>query len=188
MPLRRLSRAAVVCVLAAVPALGAAGCEEGAEKEPAREGIAVELGGLEYNVYITRQLNLRDAEDRGYYRGPDAPPGSAYYGVFLKVCNTGADARPAAADFKVVDTQGNEFEPVELARDNLFAYRPRELAPDDCIPESGSIADSAPTAGALLLFRLPLDAAENRPLELEIRGPLDALAGKRAEKRIELDI
>ena len=45
------------------------------------------------------------------------------------------------------------------------------LAPNECIPESGSVAQLGPTAGSMLLFRLPLANTEYRPLELEIEGP-----------------
>ena len=43
--------------------------------------------------------------------------------------------------------------------------------PNECIPEAGSVAQLGPTAGSMLLFRLPLENTENRPLELEIEGP-----------------
>jgi len=42
--------------------------------------------------------------------------------------------------------------------------------PDECIPEEGSVAQLGPTAGSMLLFRLPLENTEYRPLELEIQG------------------
>jgi hypothetical protein len=34
----------------------------------------------------------------------------------------------------------------------------------------GSLAQLGPTAGAMLPFLFPLEAGENRPLELEIHG------------------
>jgi hypothetical protein len=186
MPRHRLTTAALVCALALVPAV-VAGCGQDHDlDEPRREGLFVDLAGLQYNVYITRQLNIADTEDAGYYKGPDAPPGEAYYGVFINVCNERKDSetRPAARSFRVRDTQGNEFEPVDLERDNVFAYQPAPVPPGECIPRLGSPAASAPTAGALVLFRLPNEAAENRPLELEIRPP----AGGGEVARIELDI
>jgi hypothetical protein len=72
-----------------------------------------------------------------------------------------------------VDNQGNEFEPEELPEENHFAYHARELLPDECIPEAGSVAQLGPTAGSMLLFRLPLANTEYRPLELEIEGSGD---------------
>lgn len=139
-------------------------------EEAFREGLAEELGGLEYNVFITRQLNLSLPEDQAYYDGPEAPAGSAHYGVFLEVCNREEDGEPrqSAEEFRISDTQENEFEPVELEEDNPFAYRSAVVEPGQCIPAKGSIPQLGPTGGALLLFELPQAATENRPLELEI--------------------
>ena len=44
-----------------------------------------------------------------------------------------------------------------LPDDNPFAYHARELEPDECIPEAGSVAQLGPAAASLLLFKLPLD-------------------------------
>ena len=81
--------------------------------------------------------------------------------------------------------QGNEFEPTELPADNSFAYHPRMLGADECIPEEGSVAQLGPTAGSMLLFRLPLAITENRPLELEVEGPPQVEGEK---LKFELDI
>lgn len=168
----------VACALALALAVGAAGCgpteDEVGVVEPAREGLAVDVGGLDYNVFLTRQLNLAIPPDEAYYDGPPAEPGNALYGVFIHVCNEGDEALPSASDFTVVDSQGNEFEPVELPEDNAFAYNARELAPGECIPADGSVAQQGPTAGAMLLFDFPLQATENRPLELEVTNPATA--------------
>jgi hypothetical protein len=182
----RPKSALVACVV--VLSLAASGCKSGRPNGAAREGLNVNVAGLAYNVYITRQLNLRDAEDRGYYRGPEAPPGFALYGVFIKVCNTGHGFRtPIATTFKVEDNQGNTFRPLPLPADDVFAYRPRLLSHNACIPEPGSAAATGPTEGSLLLFKFPVASLENRPLELLIegrRGP-----GLPAQvKRVELDI
>ena len=163
---------------------GTAGERAGpATEEAFREGLAEELGGLEYNVFITRQLNLSLPEDKAYYNGPAAPPGSAHYGVFLEVCNREKDGEPrqSTEEFKITDTQGNEFEPVELEDDNAFAYHAAVIDPGTCIPAKGSIPQLGPTGGALLLFELPQIATENRPLELEIGSGGESLT-------FELDI
>ena len=167
---RRLVMLLCLAVLAAVAgACGEADVEQGVE-EPAREGLAIDMGGIDYNVFITRQLNLSLPEDRTYYDGPPAPAGSALYGVFIQVCNPDekGDAKTPVDDFIVRDTQGDEFEPIELPEDNHFAYNPVPLGPKQCIPASGSVAQLGPTAGAMLLFEFPQAATENRPLELEI--------------------
>jgi hypothetical protein len=158
--------------------------------EPAREGLALDVGGLEYNVFITRELNLRIPPDQDLYDGPAARPGRALFGVFIQVCNVDGEpvrsVRPSA--FTVEDNQGNEFEPIELEEDNAFAYAPRTLAKGDCIPEVGSVAQQGPTAGSMLLFEFPLENTENRPLELKIHGPQNLLEGTREVKTVELDL
>jgi len=185
----RITLAASVLAAATV-ALGGCGAsaEEKAKAEPVREGLAIPIGGIEYNVFLTRELNLADPEDRDYYDGPGSPPGAAYYGVFVEACNEGEEPSQAARDIKVVDTQGNEFRPLALKPDNIFAYRPSALGPGQCIPDPVSIPAGAPTGGALLLFLLPQSAGENRPLELEIVPPSPPLEGELRVLRFELDI
>ena len=179
-PLRLL--AVTACVLAA--AAGAVGCgdEEPGITEPAREGLALELDGIDYNVFITRQLNPEVPPDEAYYTGPEPPPGETLYGVFMQVCNRSDEPLETADSFMMVDSQGNEFEPAEVEMENNnFLYEPTELLPDECIPEAGSVAQLGPSAATMLLFRLPLETTENRPLELEIEGEEESLT-------FELDI
>jgi hypothetical protein len=40
----------------------------------------------------------------------------------------------------------------------------------------------------MLLFDFPLENTENRPLELDIQGPIDPETGKHETKQIELDL
>jgi hypothetical protein len=184
----RLRSALLACALAAATA-AATGCTREAEKgEPLREGLAAEVAGVKYTVFITRQVNQRLASDRAYYRGPEPKAGFTYYGVFVKVCNeTAGFKRPIEYDeFRVKDSQGNEFEPVEQEPDNVFAYHARRLSQHACVPEAGSPPATGPTGGALLLFEFPVQTLENRPLELEIEGVDEK--GKVEKKAIELDL
>lgn len=161
------------------------------ENNAGREGAPEKVGKIEYNVFITRELNLKDVEDSGYYKGPEAPPGFALYGVFLQACNPATSSStplvPASTNFSIIDTQGNRFKPVPLPADNAFAYHGIPLKHTACIPKIGSLASSAPTNGALLIFQLPLQTLENRPLDLEIVSPPDD-SGKSETGRIELDV
>jgi hypothetical protein len=187
----RHSRAAAIAVVALAATLLLAACgPDKSLKEPKPEGLAIELGGVNYNVYITRQLNIHDAEDRDYYAGPDAPRGSNLYGVFVNVCNAASKPRQAARDFEITDTQGHRFKPIPLPLQNHFAYHARVLAPRGCIPEPGSAAATGPTAGSMILFSLPIFATENRPLELEIKSPEPSgvVGGKQQVAKIKLDI
>jgi hypothetical protein len=189
MTLRRSASAALMCVLV----LAGAGCGENPrENNASREGLPERVGKIDYNVYITRELNLRDVEDSGYYKGPEAPPGFALYGVFLTACNPAVSAsspniEPASA-FTVVDTQGNRFKPLTLPEDNIWAYHARPLKHQACVPKAGSLPAAGPTSGSLLIFKLPLTTLENRPLDLEIVSPPDPSTGKSETGRIELDI
>jgi len=190
MALRNRTLAACALALALVGGLSACGADHEAigVEEPAREGLSVDIGGLDYNVFITRELNLAITPDKDYYEGPPAEPGNALYGVFISVCNPSEDdTLQSASEFTVTDNQGQEFEPIELPEDNAFAYNARELTPGSCIPEDGSVAQQGPTAGSMLLFDFPLESTENRPLELEITSP--GAPGHPSEtKRFHLDL
>ena len=173
------------CVIALVCGALVAGCgaEPGVD-EPAREGLAIEIGGIDYDVGITRQLNLAIPPDEAFYEGPPAEPGHALYGVFLEACNVSREPLTTTNDFVVEDNQGNEYEPIELPEENAFAYQATKLAEEDCLPEKGSVAQQGPLSASMLLFDFPLEATENRPLELIITPP----AGGGEAKRIELDL
>jgi hypothetical protein len=158
--------------------------------EAAREGIAAELGGIDYEVFVTRQLNVFDPEDEQYYRGPPAPPGSAYYGVFLRACaleNLERTVNTSTA-IKLVDIRGQEYKPMPLDLDNAFAYRRESLGRGECFPNSASASSYGPTGGAMLLFRIPVAETENRPFELEIEGEPPAPRRPPRVARFELDL
>jgi hypothetical protein len=180
-----------MCVIASLAFLTGCG-DNPRENNAGREGLPEDIGKLSYNVYITRELNLRDVGDQDYYQGPEAPPGFALYGVFITACNPAESSDtpniPSASDFTIVDTQGNRFKPVPIPETNHFAYHARALKHQACIPKQGSLASSTPTAGSLLVFQLPLTTLENRPLDLEIVSPPDAETGEKENGRIELDV
>jgi hypothetical protein len=189
MPKRPPARLLAACALAVASAASFAACGVTEAEEPHREGLALPLEGITYNVFITRQLNLQDVEDQGYTEGvPQAPPGSTYYGVFLEACNVSEESLETTDSFRIVDTAGNEFEPLHLEPENPFAYEPVTLEPDECIPADGSVASAAATSGALLVFEVPLESVENRPLELEVLAGFDAAEGEPEALAFELDI
>ena len=79
MPGRMPRRFLLLLCLAAVPA-GVAACgtadEQPGVDHPAREGLALELNGVTYNVFITRQLNPRIPPDDAYVEeGTEADQG-----------------------------------------------------------------------------------------------------------------
>jgi hypothetical protein len=185
----RMKRVATLLLLAAVASTGLTGCKRHHES-PEPEGQPVEVGGLSYTVFITRELNLRDPEDHDYYQGPEAPPGFNYYGVFIQVCNdvnhTHGGASTPVNNFRIIDTQNHQYYPTRLPRTNVFAYRPRPLSAKQCVPTPGSAPATGPIGGSLLLFKIPVNGIQNRPLDLEINpsGPSPVPDSQ----RVELDI
>lgn len=175
-----LTALAAVAVVA-VP--GGCGPEEELEVV---EGEPLELGDLRYNVQITRFLNPGDQEDQAYLTGQERPPSErAYLGVFLTIENEGSEAVEIADEFRVVDTEGNEYEPIPS--ESPFALRlpgrsgttgeqgaadvqPITVEPDGEIPEPDTTPAYGPIGGAMLLFQVDERVTENRPLELEIPG------------------
>ena len=176
----RVLAASSLAVLALV-GLSACGEEEPGVDEPAREGLAIPVDGIQYNVFITRQINPKIQPDEDLYQGPPPAEGSTFYGIFIQACNDTDEVHEAIDSFTVVDNQGEEFEPVDLPDENAFAYRPDELGHGECIPEAGSVNQLGQSGGALIMFELPLEVTENRPLELELEGEEET-------KKIELDL
>ena len=164
--------------------------ERGASSDEIREGLAVPVDGVRYTVFITRQLNTHDPEDEDYYQGREPKPGHVFYGVFIEACapREAETGLHTAEEFAIEYTIGTKYEPKELPEHNVFAYRPEKLPPGVCLPDETSATSYAPTGGKMLLFELPLSAAENRPLELEIRSHRNRFHPKPQTAKVVLDI
>jgi hypothetical protein len=140
------------------------------------EGLYLDVGELKYQVQVSRQLNPSDAQDRPYLLGVapaerELEADEVWFAVFLRVQNETSEAMMPAGDIEVVDTQEDVFRPLRLADSNVFAYRADEPIPaGELIPARDTAAFDTPIQGALLLFKLTLDALDNRPLELKIEG------------------
>ena len=171
-------RRVLLALACAAMAASFSGCFlEPEEEEARREGLDVRVGGIDYTVFITRELNPALPDDRGYWQGKEAKPGFALYGIFVQACNRSdkdeeleRDTYESTDDFTVVDTQGNEYEPLEVDEENVFQYHAGPIEPGQCTPLKGSLPAHGPTGGAMIPFLFPLEAGENRPLELEIRA------------------
>ncbi|MGK2932273.1 MAG: hypothetical protein ACSLFD_05835 [Solirubrobacterales bacterium] len=141
------------------------------EKEGIVEGEPVHLGHLEYNVLFTRPLNRDDVEDKEYLVGqPPADPDQTYIGVFVKIKNTSEDDSATLPEhFELVDTEGQRFE--NIPSESIYALEPGiEVGPEDDVPAIDSTAQVGPIQASLLLFLLPDEALELRPVELHIEG------------------
>ena len=106
----------LACLMALAVAVAACGDEEPGVDEPAREGLALPLDGVEYNVFITRQLNPAIPADDAFFEGPEPGPDENLYGVFIQACNNTEDVHETVDEFLVKDNHGNEFEPERAPR------------------------------------------------------------------------
>lgn len=164
----------LLLIALALATLGFAAC--GDKKETVSvgesEAVYVTLGQMQYQVQISRQLNPDDVRDREYLigipprdRGLD--PSQIWFGVWIRVFNGSEDSERAADEFHIVDTRGREYAPIALETVNPFAYRSTPVAAGHEYPLPGSAAAETSSTGALLLFKLPVDALSFRPLELD---------------------
>jgi hypothetical protein len=159
----------LLAALALAVALVACGSES--HSKDVVEGQPVELGELEYNVIFSRFLNPADNEDSAYLVGqPPAPPGSAYFGVFLEVQNESEEPQTLADSFTITDADHQTFEAVPS--ESLYALPVGgEVESQEQIPILDSTAQQGPIEGSVVIFELPASASENRPLTLSIPGP-----------------
>jgi hypothetical protein len=182
-----------IAAVAVLASLAVAGCGDKKDvvTNAATEGIWIDAGPLDYHIQGSRLLEPGQTPDSAYLRGVPAgvPPPSGkevWFAVFLRVENRTKHAAPTARDFEIVDTQGNTYSPFGLdPKVNPFAYQPTTLQPDKVIPIPDSPQDFDSVAGAELLFKLPLESYQNRPLEFRVHSA-DGTAP--AEASIDLDV
>jgi hypothetical protein len=182
--LNRLTRPMLFLLAAGVLALS--GCGEKVDvRLEGKEGERINIGDLVYQVQLSRILNPHDTEDEAYTRGlPQPDPSELYYGVFMRVDNEESDTprTPIPIEsMKVVDAGGKEYEPIEVDAPGLV-YEPTPIGKGERVPIPDSAADNYPTRGGLILFKIPIESLENRPVKLEMEGP----GGADAE--VDLDV
>jgi hypothetical protein len=181
---RRLS--AALLALAAAVSLAACGNRHETITQADTEGLYLDVGGLTYQVQVSRELNAADIEDQAYIKGlppgtPALKPTESWFGVFLRVTNEENHPIQAASDFRITNTQYQEGKPclpingcyraVLLdPRSNPFAYTSTQLDPGEVYPPLSSAAEQGVVGGSVLVFRIPYGSYENRPLELHVRG------------------
>ena len=140
------------------------------------EGFYLSLGELKYQVQGSRQLNPNDTQDSQYLIGVPAAEAElesdeVWFGVFMQVENESSEPLQPSADIEIIDTQEDVFKPLTLDPASVFAYRPGiAIPPGHVMPIADTAAFDTPVRGALLLFKLSLEALDNRPLELKIEG------------------
>jgi hypothetical protein len=152
------------------------------------EGAYVDVGHLKYQVQITRQLNPYSAEDKTYLSGLSLADRAiktdeVWFAVFIRVQNDKKKTYRSATDFEIADTVDDVYRPLHLAS-NPFAYQAATMIPNSLIPAVDTAASDSNIQGSLLLFKMPRDSLENRPLELRIKAPV---AGE-PEGTVDLDV
>jgi hypothetical protein len=179
---RTLRAAALLAVLAL--ALVLSGC--GVSQRKVLTGVTEQIlsdgqepyfnvGGITYQIQESRQLNpfSDDVEYFGGIKTAQSIPGSEFwYGVFLWAKNQNKQNVKTASKFVLTDSEGDSFAPTKLNPNlNPFAWTSTSLAQNAIEPDPDSIAASGDTNGELILFKLPEDAYQNRPLTLHIYAP-----------------
>ncbi len=161
----------LLALLALLGAFVVGGCGEQTPPSEVEEGEPIEVGELEYNVILTRFLNPDDEEDSAYLAGqPELEPGELWLGVFVQIENLSDEETQAsypASQFRVTDTEGAEYEPLE-SRSEFALQFGQQVPPEGELPLPDTPADTGPIQGAMMLFRVDDSVTENRPLDLDI--------------------
>ena len=170
----------LLTAVAVVPAIALPGCAGGHKEavvhEAKTEGIYVDVGELDYQVQISRQLNPAVAPDKGYLAGmPDyvspLTEDEVWFGVSVRVQNQTDEPHESADKFEITETTGESFTPIDIkAEDNPLAYEAKEIPPHSTYPDPDELAGDSPTQGGMLLFKIPYSSLGNRPLEFKIEA------------------
>ena len=114
-------------------ALLAAGCGADEEKTSGAEGEFISVGkDVDTQVQLTRLLNPDQRPDDAFLRGQAPLPASeAYLGVFLIIENDSDKPYTVPRDMKVVDTQGNEYMPLDTVQSGFGLDFGEPIPPGD---------------------------------------------------------
>jgi hypothetical protein len=181
-----------VAVVAAALALGACGDSHTKVSTGTYAGESganapyLDVGPLVYEVQLSRELNPNNEEDVAYLQGlgpaeSKLETGQEWFMVSVQVYNNGDRSRRATETMTISDTQGNTYAPIVPASVNAYAYRGGVVAPKGQLPPPDTTANSGPTQGSLLLYKIKVQSLDNRPLELKITNPEDLAESASAE-------
>jgi hypothetical protein len=181
---RRRPFAVLVLLAALALPFATAACGNDEKRTSGAEGEYINAGDAVYQVQLSRLLNLEQRPDDVYLRGqPPLTADQQYLGVFLTVQNDGKQAYLPPRDMKVVDTQGNEYLPIDVSATGFGLSFSEPLKHGELAPQPDSPAATGQEGGALVLFRLSTTSAtENLPLELHIPAP----GGKQSNIRLDI--
>ncbi len=179
----------LIAVAFATLGLGACGDKQETVTNGESEAVYVTLGELQYQVQLSRQLDPFSPGDRDLLAGVPAADrvlddNEIWFGIWLQATNGTTSPQSLADEFRIKDTTGREFEPIELKPESPFAYRSAEIAPNTVYPLVNSASGQSPTSGAFLLFRMPKQTLDFRPLEFELGS--SELPGKISTVRLDV--
>jgi hypothetical protein len=146
-------------------------CGYESDEKDVVEGEVVKLGDLKYQVIFSRFLNPNDNEDSAYLAGQSPPKdGSNYFGVFLEVQNKSEETQTLADSFSIEDADHVTYDAIPSA--SLYAFPVGgKVTSQEPVPALDSTPQQGPIEGSLVLFEIPEEASQNRPLVLTIPGP-----------------
>ena len=168
---RRLALLLLAALTLGALAVALSACGYTNDSKDVVEGEPVKLGNLHYNVIFSRFLNPNDSEDSAYLVGQPPPPeGSTYFGVFFEVQNNEDTPQPLPQSLTITDAAHQEYQ--AIPSESLYALPlGGEVEPEEQVPVLDSTPQQGPIEGSLVLFQLPAEASDNRPLTLSIPGP-----------------
>lgn len=188
-PRKTVAVAGALLAAVALSACGRADMRETTGTYAGEDGAAapyLNVGKLVYQVQISRSLNPWETEDSAFLKGlPDdgkqLEAGEEWFGVFLQVYNETKTSQPDASDVTISDTEGQTYSPIMPNSTNIFAYRPGMISQKGQVPTPDSPASYDAAGGALLIYKIKLEALEDRPLRIKIANPEDPSEAASAE-------
>jgi len=150
----------------------------------------VQVGQLNYQVQISRELNPYDTQEDSYYLGGltksqlKLPVTDEWFGISLQVYNWSHQAATPTSRFYVTDTLGDRFTPLANPAPNPYSYVPRSIPSGGQMPTISSMAYTSWTQGEFLLFKVPYADLPDRPFILHIVDQADPSK----QSQIELDL
>jgi hypothetical protein len=184
MPRTGLVRKIACILLVPLALLVVAACGNNETVTDGEEGEFVHAGDAVYQVQLTRMLNPRQRPDSTLIRGQQAlPSDETFLAVFMRIRNGGDKPYFPPRGMKVVDSEGNEFLPLDATQSGFGLDFAEPIPPGKVAPPPNSPAASGPSAAAMVLFRVKIaSATDNLPLELVIP------TGGDSSSRIRLDV
>jgi hypothetical protein len=172
-PNRRLALPLLAALALAILAAGVSACGYSSDSKDVVEGEPVRLGELTFNVTFSRYLNPNDNEDAAYLVGqPPLSEGRSYFGVFVEVQNE-SDEVQHLPSMTITDATGASYS--AFPSESLYALEfGGEVEPQEQVPVLDSTPEQGPIEGSVVIFRLPEEVSENRPLTLHIEGEEEA--------------